>query len=397
MEKIRVLLVTYNPTIADNFTKLLHFEHDLDVVAQVHTGKEGISSFKTLAPGVVLMDRGFSDMERFEATAAILEINPIAQVILLGIEPGTENVRRAIKCGAADFLTAPVDAEALVASIREAAAKGKKLETKTRSLIPEDDAPQNDRYRKPIGKTIAIYCGKGGVGCTTIATNLALALHGDETPCVLVDADLQHGDVLALLNLQARLTIADIASHQEGLDEEMIREALLAHASGLCILAAPLRPEMADEVRVEAFNQFLELLQRSFAYIVVDTACRLDDLALAVLETADLIVSPMAPDFPSIKNTQLFLETLSQLDIPREKVLLVLNQLDKSDPIRAENISLNLHHELSVEIPLDYKSVRTSINRGEPLLKDRKTHPLTKSLLDLVRMVRDHLLVVVEA
>jgi len=386
MENIKILIVNHNIIATDNLTKLLQFENDFEVVGRVHTGEEGVRSYEALAPDVVLMDHGLPEMNGFQVTEVILEIDPSAQVILIHIEPGTDQARRAIKCGATDFLTSPISPDMLVSAIREAAKKRVPI------LPPVEPKPD----RRPLGKIISLYSGKGGVGCTLIASNLALALQGEETPCVLVDADLQYGDVPISFNIQAHYTIADIAIQGEGLDEELIQEILLSHESGLRVMAAPPRPEMADSIQAEAFSQILLTLKRLFAYVIVDTASYLNDITLAALEASDLIVTVLTPDIPPIKNTRLFLDTLVELGIPKENVLLVLNKVKRGDQIKSEQVAQNLHHDVVVEIPFDRIAVRNSINRGEPLLTDQSTHPLTKPILDLVRTVRERMMVAVE-
>ena len=380
MEKIKILVVDDNLTATDNLTRLLGFENDFEVVGQIHTGEEGVRSYKELAPDVVLMDRRLPEMNGYQATKEIIEIDPFAQVILMSIDPGTGQARRAIKCGATDYLIYPISPDFLVAAVREAAEK------RDQSPPPVSE-PKPDR--RPLGKIISLYSGKGGVGCTLIATNLSLALQSEETPCVLVDADLQYGDVHISFNMQAHYTIADIASQSEGLDEEFIQEILLSHESGLRVMAAPPRPEMADRIQAEVFSQILLTLKKLFAYVIVDTASYLDDIALAALEASDQIVTIITPDIPPIKNTRLFLDTLDELGIPKENVMLILNKVKKGDQIKSEQVAENLRHDVVVEIPFDRAAVRNSINRGEPLLTDQETHPLTKHILELVQAIRE--------
>jgi pilus assembly protein CpaE len=389
METVKILIVNDNIPAADNLTKFLQFEKDFEITDTVHTGEEAISRCEDSSPHVVLMDRGLPGMDGFQATEAIKKLDPSVQVILTSVETGTNHARRAILCGATDFLTWEATSEDMVSAIRLASSK------RPPPVPPEKEKEPIRPPRQP-GKIIGVYSGKGGVGCTTLAINLALALHTDNTPCVLVDADLQYGDVAVALNMQPHYSLADLTGHGDGLDEELVTEVLLQHSSGLRVLAAPPRPELAEEVRAEGFGQVLQLLKQLFAYVVVDTASYLDDIAIIVLESADQILNVMEPDIPSIKNARSTLETLAELGIPSEHVLLVLNQVKRGDPIRAENIAQNLNHEVLVEINYDREAVKNAINRGEPLLTDKKTHPLTRSMLDLVGMVREQLLAVEE-
>ena len=186
---IRILIVEESSERVEFITRLLRFESDLDVIGASHNGDDGIRKYKELAPDVVLMARELPDIDGFQVTEAILEIDLAAQVIITGF--GQNLPRRAIQAGAADFLTSPISGEALVKAVRGAARKGERRKIATGPLISPEQLNELERNRRPQGKIISIYSGKGGVGCTTLAVNIALALNSQDTPAVLVDADLQ--------------------------------------------------------------------------------------------------------------------------------------------------------------------------------------------------------------
>jgi pilus assembly protein CpaE len=213
---------------------------------------------------------------------------------------------------------------------------------------------------------------------------------------VIIDADLQYGDVTAFLNLQNRFSIADLAAQAENLDEDLLREMLTAYESGLQVLPAPKRPIYAEEVKEAHLKKTIELLRVLFAYIVIDTDSYLDDITLAALDTADLIILTLTPEIPSIKNTRWTLDTFNQLGIEPERILLVLNQLDKRDNIRSEQIGEKFKYEVAAEVPYDRQSARAAINRGVPILADQKTHPLARPLLEVAGAVKERLLQEVE-
>lgn len=391
MESIGVLIVGDNPQMVEHLSQVLKNEKDIEVIGTAQSSEDGIREYQELAPDVVLMGRDLPGIDGFQATEGILNIDPIAQVIITGL--GKDLPRLAIKAGATDYLTEPMAGEHLISSVREAAEKRKKFRAVTGRLTLPKELLDLERSEKPLGKIVAVYSGKGGVGCTTLATNLAIALNSNYTPTVLVDTDLQFGDVTAFMNLQARYSIADLAAeNMEYVDEEMIRGMLVEHASGVSVLAAPPKPEMADEVTVEGVIQVLEALKKDFPYIVVDTDSYLNEITLAVLEAAELIVIIATPDIPSVKNTRALFDTFIQLDIPLDSVVLVLNQVERKDAIRAEKVAGNLKQTVTVEIPFDRESVKGTINRGEPLLLNQKTHPLARKMMELVGEVKKRLM-----
>ena len=386
---IRILIVEESSERVEFITRLLQFQKDFEVIGASRTGEDGIRKYEEFSPDVVLMARELPDIDGFQATEAILEIDLAAQVIITGF--GENLPRRAIKAGAADFLISPISGEALVRSVRDAARKGKRRKSATGPLISSEELIKLERNRRPQGKIISIYSGKGGVGCTTLAVNIALALNSQDTPAVLVDADLQFGDVTAFLNQQAHYSIVDIAVQADDLDEELLDEVLLLHESGLRILPAPPRPEFAEEVHAEDMGKALKMLKDLFAYVIVDTASYLDDIALAALEASDLIVMVAAPEIPSIKNSRFFLDTIAELGIPKERVLLVMNKVSRRDSITADAVSENLRHKVVGEIPFDREAAKGAINHGKPLMLDKKTHPLVGQILKLVGEIRERL------
>jgi pilus assembly protein CpaE len=387
---IQVLFADDNQTKVDGVTRLLHFEQDIRVIGHAHTAAQALELLAALKPAVVLMDPGLPPTDGFDATRAMVSADPLVQVVMLSLESDAEGVRQAMRSGAVDYVSNYINGDRLAQAVREAAARGKRLHTATGKLPALEAPAQHDPGRS--GKLIGVFSPKGGTGVTTLAVNLALALHTPEAPTVLVDADLQFGDVCAFVNLQPRLSIVDLCTPAVAMDDETVKEMLLMHESGLRVAPAPLAPELADEVTPAGFSALLESLRRTHAYVVVDAGSQLTDTALSVLEDSDLVLSVILPEIPSIKNTRLLLEVFFKLELPREKLVLVMNQVDRKEAIRADRVSDNLKHPVIAEIPFDREGVKDAINRGKPLLTDEKTHPLTRPLLALVGEIKQRLL-----
>ena len=391
-EKIRVMIVDDVSETRENVRKLLQFESDVDVVGVARTGKEAIQLSQDLQPDVVLMDINMPDMDGISATEAIRLKQPAVQVVILSVQGDQNYMRRAMLAGARDFLTKPPMGDELISAIRRAgsmaqAERSKNAQIPVAPVIGNVGAVMG--YGAPRGKIVTVYSPKGGTGCTTLAVNLALTLHNDDTHVALVDGNLQFGDVAVFMNEQGKNTIVDLAPRAEELDPEIVEEVMLKHgASGLHILAAPSRPEYAEKVSSGQFTKVLEYLRQMYAYVVVDTAALLTDATLAAIDVSDLVVLVTTQDIPSIKNCRLFLDLSQTLGIDRERILFVMNRFDKRINITPDRVAENLKQEVVSVIPLDEGTATKAVNRGVPFVLDSKNQPAARGVFSLAESVR---------
>lgn len=392
-EKIRVVIVDDVSETRENVRKLLQFESDVDVVGTARTGKEAIQLSQELNPDVVLMDINMPDMDGIAATEAIHSKQPAVQVVILSVQSDQNYMRRAMLAGARDFLTKPPMGDELISAIRRAGAMAQTERSKVAQVhLPPVSATTGGvfaGYGAPKGKVITVYSPKGGTGCTTIAVNLALTLHNEDTRVALVDGNLQFGDVAVFVNEQGKNTIIDLAPRADELDPEIVEEVMLKHAaSGLHILAAPSKPEYAEKVTSGQFSRVLEYLKQIYTYVVVDTATLLTDVTLAAIDVSDLVVLVTTQDIPSIKNCRLFLDLSQTLGIDRERILFIMNRFDKRINITPERVAENLKQQVTTVIPLDEATVMKAVNRGVPFILDSRNQPASRGILALTESVR---------
>jgi len=391
-EKIRVLIVDDVSETRENVKKLLQFESDVEVVGVARTGKEAIQVSQDLNPDVVLMDINMPDMDGIAATEAIRAKQQAVQVIILSVQSDQNYMRRAMLVGARDFLTKPPMGDELISAIRRAGEmaqmeKNKAARVQVAPISSMSGAAAS--YGGTRGKIVVVYSPKGGTGCTTLAVNLALALKSADTRVVLVDGNLQFGDVAVFLNEQGKNTVLDLAPRAEELDAEIVEEVMVKHgATGLHILAAPSRPEYAEKVSSGQFSKMLEYLTQLYTYVIVDTAPALTDLTLATIDVSDLIVLITTQDIPSIKNSRLFLDLLQSLGVRRERVMFIMNRFDKKVNITPERVADNLKQEVALVIPADELTAVKAVNRGVPFVLDNKSQPVARGVLALADAVR---------
>jgi pilus assembly protein CpaE len=386
-EKIRVLIVDDIAETRENIRRLLQFDPSIEIAGSARSGHEAIELSQQMKPDVVIMDINMPDLDGITATERIRKKNPYIQVVILSVQTDANYMRRAMLAGARDFLTKPPSIDELNGAVRRAgqlAQEERRKLTQTYSGGMGEGGSISAGPFKQAGKVIVVYSPKGGTGCTTIAINLALSLQADDAPTIIVDGSVQFGDVAVFLNEQIKNSLLDLTPRVDELDREVIESVTIFHAaSGLRIVAAPPRPEMADTVSGENFGKLLKVLAQYFAYVIVDTTSYLTEVVQSALENADLIVLITTQDIPAIKNANAFLTLADASGIHRDRVAFIMNRYDKRIQISPERVGESLRQPIIAALPLDERMVSSSVNRGIPFILDNKTIPISKGMLQL--------------
>jgi len=391
-DKITVIIVDDIAETRENIHKLLQFEPNVEVVGVGRTGEEAIRVAAETRPDVVLMDINMPDMDGITATERIRTRVPGTQIVILSVQNDSNYMRKAMLAGARDFLTKPPDLDELISAINRAgemAHEEKKKAANTLAAVQASGGISTSSGIFPArhkGRVVAIYGPKGGTGSTSITANLAVALHTPEKPVVVVDARLQFGDLSFFFNEQTRNNLADVTSRADELDPDFVEDVLLEHGeTGVRILAAPPRPEQAEDVTGDQFSKVVRFLKNMFAYVLIDTNSGLDDITLTALDEADLVAVVTTQDIPSIKNVRLFLDLMIALGYPREKVFLVMNMFDKRRSVTPERVAEITKSEVVAVLPFDDRLVTPAMDRGIPFITQNRTHPISKGIIDLAR------------
>ncbi|HWQ15913.1 MAG TPA: response regulator [Roseiflexaceae bacterium] len=383
--KIRVLIVDDIAETRDNLEKLLFFEKDIEVIAKAGTGREAVAMAKQYQPDVVLMDINMPDMDGIAATEAVLSQVPTVQVIMMSVQGEQDYLRRSMLAGAREFLIKPISAEELYSAIRHV----HRLQSTQRRYVPAS-GPVDGGGGEPSanGQIVAVFSPKGGVGTSTVAANLSVALRQlTGKKVALVDGNLIFGDIGVIMNLVSTKTIADLANRISELDRELLSDVLQTHTSQVKILLAPPNPQTGELVTADHLRAILEALKKEFDYVVVDTQSSFQDRALAVLDAADRIVALMTLEMPCIKNIKLFLEVAELLEYPAEKTVLVLNKADNRLGIRVENVEENIQHKVALQIPNAAHEMTLAVNQGVPLVIEKRGHETSKAIFALASLI----------
>ena len=238
------------------------------------------------------------------------------------------------------------------------------------------------------GQVITVFSTKGGAGKSVVASNLAIILaRKTDKPVVLVDADLQFGDVAVMLKLTPQHTIVDAVGSMHRLDAQLLQSLLVKHdQSGLYVLPAPLEPAFADQVSAADLAKIVQILQTFAGYVVIDTPAQFNDVVLNLLEVSDDILLIAGMDIPNIKNVKLGLQTLRLLNTPMSKIKLVLNRANSKVKLDVSEVERALAVKADCLVPSDIV-VPQSVNKGVPAVIDAPKSGVAKSLNQLAELL----------
>jgi pilus assembly protein CpaE len=320
---------------------------------------------------------GLAEVERFN------RMRPEAGAILVTTELSTEVLQQAFRSGIRDVLGWPSEAGPLYESIGRVA----------RSLIGlPPPPPPVDGPRQPC-RVIAVSSTKGGSGKSVVATNLATILARQATgPVVLVDGDLQFGDVAVMMRLEARHTMAEAVTARDRLDSTLLKTLLVRHEpSGLLVLPAPLEPTFSELVSPTDIACIIEVLRTFCAYVVIDTQAGLNDVVLAIIEKSDDTLIVASTDVPNIKDTKVGLQTLRRLGVDDGRLRLVMNRANSKVQLDMGEVEQTLGMKAEFRIPSGLV-VPLSVNRGVPVVIDAPRSDVAHSFEELAgRFLADEL------
>ena len=341
-------------------------------------GQEAIRLWQAESPDLILLDvtlpklDGYAVAERIRADEGGSQHVPI---IMLTAEKEVEQKVRGLRAGADDYLVQPFHQAELLARMRSLLARFSPAES-------------GGMAKPPLGRMIAFYGAKGGVGATTVAINAAIALHHEhDRKVVLVDGVLQFGDHRVFLDLGPdRKSITDLVQ-APAVDADLMKSVLVKHDSGVDLLLAPASPEEGDLIREDRLTEILELLRSMYDFVIIDVDKRLGDLTLSVLDNADEIHIVMTADLSCLKNVRLALEALDRIGYDRKKLRLVLNRSNAFTGISPSAAESALKRQFETKIINEYRTAITAQNSGKPFSYARPDSSLAKEISTLASMV----------
>jgi pilus assembly protein CpaE len=370
----KILVVDDDPNVQRLLSYTLKQEGYEVIVAA--DGAEGIRLWGAEAPALILLDVMLPKLDGYQVATRVRaeEVDTHVPIIMLTAEAEVEQKIRGLRAGADDYLVKPFHPAELLARIKSLLAR----------FAPRDLMVG----RPPLGRVLAFYGAKGGVGTTTIAINVAIALQRelDRRVC-LVDANLQFGDHRVFLDLGLdRKSIVDAVS-APSIDADLLRGVMVEHESKIDLLLASPTPEQAELVTKEHLTQVIDVLRGLYDYVVVDVDKRLDDMNLGVFDAADQLFVVLTADLSCLKNVRLVLETLAHIGYEGDRVKLILNRSNAFTGINAKTAEGALRHPIDLQVLNEYRGAISALNSGAPVMATKAESPLGRSFRDLARAI----------
>jgi pilus assembly protein CpaE len=344
-------------------------------VSVANDGWEALKAIRAKAPDLVITDVNMPNMNGLELTRRLRSDHRTARipVIMLSARKQADDVLSGYAEGADEYVPKPVEMAV--------------LEAKIEVLIKRFRTTKGDVVAKRGGNVVLFLHGKGGVGCTTLAVNAAVALAATTIYRVtLLDLNLEFGTAPMLMNLTSPRTLADLAENaHEALDEATFSSYLEQDRSGVRVLAGCDVPERAELVSVPAVQQAIDHLQKQSDYVVVDAPASFSQHVLSVLDVADAAVVVTAAHVPSLKTTKQSLEVLEKLSFPQERTVLVVNRTSVSG-VEMDHVARFFNRKPDIVVPYT-EACDDAADRGRPLAVLHPDSAASKAIRDLAARI----------
>lgn len=297
------------------------------------------------------------------------------KVLALSDNPSVELIIEVMRAGAKEFVPVPIIKNEFFEAIKK--------------LVTE----MNEPVKKNKCKIISVFSNKGGIGKTSLATNLALELAKiTKENIALIDLNFQMGDITTFLDLKPSFNISYMLENLDKINETFLLSTLERYKStSLYVLADPPYFKQANNIQPRQITRLFDTLKETFSYIIVDAEASFDGKNIAALDNSDLIMLVTVANLPALRNTQRCLELFEKLGYDKEKIKIVVNRYMENDEIKEVDIEKVLSKDIYWKIPNNYFAIMSAINKGIPVSDVNDTTNVSQSYKKLAQQISDNL------
>ena len=362
MAKIKVLIADDIEETREVIKKIFSLDEDsFEVVGEAGNGKEVLKLIPITLPDVILMDINMPILNGLETTEKITNEFPSVIVIIMSVQGESEYLKKAMFYGAKEYIIKPFSYDNLTETIKNTFDKYKNR------LV--NLATKQQLHRE--GRIATFFSSKGGVGKSVLALNTSIALSKEKNKKILlIDMNLQFGDISTLVNQYNQKTILDAVDEGKIESYESFKPYLYKYNEELDMLFAPGKPEAAEYIGKETIEKIIKSIRNHYDLIIVDTGVNYSDSTLYILDISEKILFVSTLELVALKNTKLGLKVMVSLGYDNRKVKLVINKFNDSFGIGRKDVEDVFKDNIFAVVPEEEKIVIMSVNQGRPFASD---------------------------
>ncbi len=373
--RIKIMLVSKTENII-NVLKSMVTDEEFVITGDSPGGSAALAIIENTSPDVVIMTLGSEDVDVLNLAERLVLNRPKTFVVLLADKLDAPTLQKAMAIGVHNVAEFPENAKNFAEYIKGVyRAESKRIE-----------ALQAKKSIAWMSKVITVFGSKGGLGKTTIATNLAVKLAEKNKKVALIDLDLQFGDVHVFMDLEPKETIAELVQDVYTPSIDSIRSYMMVHPSGVHVLCAPKSPEYAELVSPEKLQNLLSLIRSYYDYVIIDTPPSFTDISITAIEASTLVLFVTGLDISILKNSKLSMSLLDSLQ-QKEKVRLIVNRAVEMNSVTINDVQTILGCPIWARIPSDYKVAVSSLNRGEPIVTGSPNSRIGAAISEMANLI----------
>lgn len=373
--KIDTIVIDPDTTSAGLVCSYLNQIEDINLVGQFDDIINSYGEVIELHPNLIIVDITQRTQLALDIIVKLTKTLRNTKIIVLSYDLNSDLVIKALRAGAREYLLKPLIEKDFIDSVE-----------KIKDLILGNI---NDTTKC---KVITTFSNKGGIGKTSIATNLAVELANMTNERVaLVDLNFQMGDVTTFLDLSPAFDTAYVVNNLERIDETFLLSTLEKYKNtSLYVLADPPDLEQAEVITSENITTLINVLRSVFSYVIIDTTSSFDGKTITALDNSDLILLVSILNLPSVRNCQRCFDLFKRLGYQKEKIKLIINRYMENDEIKIEDVEEVLDNNVYYKIPNNYFTIINAINKGLPVSDINQQSNITKAFRELAALLSDN-------
>jgi pilus assembly protein CpaE len=366
----------------EQITDVLSAQDEFQPVVILETMNGWVKEVRDARPEIILIDAVLEGQSTLEVIDDISLKFPDAAIVAILPNDKPLNAQKAMLAGARAFIIQPFTGIALLSSLRRV----RDLEERRRYSLSATGGGEMTKS-EPM-QILTVFSPRGGVGCSTVAINMALAIHGHvESRVLLMEGKLLFGHLALMLNIRAHNDITDLIPHANLLDENLVKDVVVKHASGIDVLLSPNDVQAGQGVRPEDLLNIVRGIRQMYDFIIIDAGSHLDENTVTLMDLSDRILLLTTPDLASLHDVSRFVQISRTLSYPTGKMLTILNRSGMMGGVKTKEIEAALHHEIFAHIPEDEPKVVRSLNRGVPHLYKYPRSPVSRSIRHIAKNI----------